>query len=833
MNVNPPATSGNYILNISQISDHELQFVGDSAFNLGLLSKLGAPIPSGFVLTGKAFDDFLFSNGLIQNIGNVIQKYQQGQITPEKAEANVLKFIQEGKFPGILHEMLFRAYDLLCSGNKIQLKIENSSLTPGIKESLLATNQTYLIAESFDEFLDTVKLSWATLFHREAIKKRSKDKYKGIISTALLITKFVQPEVSGSIFTMGVDTANPDIIELRTVLGLEVDEVANNSFDRYLFQKNTESILAKQLNPQKWMYVFKDRKFSKVQISENRIKTQKLTDAQIILLSRVVANFKENLKNELKINWSYQAGRYLFLGLSRLRESDIIVARESLKSFSEKKVKNTKDSLTSLPGFQLQPLNKLPKLIQGNGNSNGLIYGRIKIIRSRADLSKVEGVDILVIEKQIPNFKTNQVKYRGLIVERNIEITNTDIPVIKGARDARGLLLENEIVTLDSDSGIVYLGAGFRPVVHSQPQKIVEHIKPETINAKEITISMNRSINQGLLRGTSKEASKFNSEGNWMVDKNTLNNKNIELLKEDNTESSVSVKVPYPTGMSEEWYLKEPVKKDVNLDMNGPSKYWQIFNPENPVLIPNSEGIYIKLSKILTTLDLDKHEIIRNKPMQRKFMTFIGEYFEKLKECKQVLILLDMMSTTSETVKEAEVMEFQVELIAFLRNKLLIKNISIVLPDTRDYKTISHLKKTFTANGLKRTNTFQILSETVSPLSIISVQKIIDEGVDGVFLDLDKLLINLAGKSNARLTFEILDFLTELIVKVSKNAIAITLAVNEVRLNEDSITSFVKAGVVNYVFSASKITELPELIKDYEEKLITNTSRKVKRKSNQ
>lgn len=826
MFVSEPPVSKNYILNVGQITDHELELCGEKALNLGNLSKLGAPILNGFIISSRAFDDFLFANGLIPVFSEINRKFLRGEISSSKAEQEISKLISAATYPKLLGEVLYRAYMLLTDNKKLPVQIELSSLNTYLKDSVSIYRQDLMIANSFEDFASAVKLSWVKLFEKTATEFRKEIKYKGVLSTALVINKFVQPELNGTIYTLGVDNANPNITEIRAMYGLAHEQVEKNNFiDRYLFKKDTEEVIGKFVNKQDWMLILKDNKLGKLEISSKRSKTQKLSDQQIHRLANTTSKLKTYFNNELKIEWIYASGKFTFTGLERLREKELIKARTSLgKIMQNNDRKAEKKNVETAPErFELQPINKLPRLLSGIGNQQGLVYGRVRIVHTKEDLQKIGSVDIAVISKSVRNIPLQQFKFRGIITESALEKDLVDMPIVSNANDATRLLLENEVVTMDTHTGIVFLGAGHLPVVHERQEQFVDVVRPETIHSKEITIKMQRPVTQGIFKPAQVES--ISEDATWLPnikqsviadEKSNSDINKVNLLGNDNKQ------IPEMANrtVSDDWYLKSPVFSESSLNFKTNAKYWQIINPENPVVLDQVNGAYFSLGKYINVLDIDKYELMRNKPLKNKFTSFFGRYIQEFSGVDQILLVLDIAERSKEAVNDASLFELELEIVKYLRNKLELRNVSIVLPDVRTESDLTNMKKLVTASGLRRTATFKVMAEVSSPLAAISVRKIIDDGVDALVVDIDKLLQNLYQDDRYKLTQEITSFLGNLIGKVTSTAVPVYLATDKISLTDDDLKEFVEYGVTNFIFPETKIRELAPILANIEVKAL-------------
>ncbi|VBB08670.1 transcription regulator hth gntr [Lucifera butyrica] len=104
-------------------------------------------------------------------------------------------------------------------------------------------------------------------------------------------------------------------------------------------------------------------------------------------------------------------------------------------------------------------------VIKGIGIGDGIISGRVSIIKNRTDIAKFCKNKILVIQATEAEHMQLIEQAAALIVEEgglssHAAITGLSLqkPVIAGAADATELLFENELITLDITRGIVYRG---------------------------------------------------------------------------------------------------------------------------------------------------------------------------------------------------------------------------------------------------------------------------------------------------------------------------------------------------------------------------------------
>ena len=807
MFISSPTYAKNYILNISQVSEYELPYAGERALNLSNLNRVGAPIPTGFVVASKSFDDFLFANDLIIKINEVNKHVYQGTLSTKKAAAIIKRMMLGAKFPKLMEESLLRAFNLLSNGNQVTVKLDVSSLNPDLKESISRNPENIVLSEKFEDFNDKLKLSWVELFTQEALDYRLKKKYKGVLSMAVVVTKFVQPEISGRSYTMSVDNANPDYVESRVVYGLSPDAFFTHKFpDRYLVDKNSEQIVLKSLNKQGWMYVRKTGKIVKVPLDIKRQNNPKLTDVEILKLARSIGKLKEGFKNELKIDWFFSSGKIYFIDMTRLREVDVLEARKLLMEQNPPKPVKQVNPLVP-EKFDLQSIDKLTKLTQGEGNNRGLVYGRAKLIRNAEDLENTKAVDILVMNKFPKRFDLSNIHYKGLVFQDNIKHEIMHIPTLYATKDITGLVLDGEIITIDTDSGVIYLGAGYRPVIKNEKPQYTESIRPSTVNTKQINVTMQSPLTHGLFKPSL--VGKSSSESWLPMERDEIARTEPALNSQEHMNANINT--------TDEWYLKPPVFVDEEITQSA-CEYLQIVNVENPKILNKTKGVFFKLSSILKSLDIDKYELVRNSHTKRRFIDFLEGYFTLYANSEKIFILLDVVDNSKQLLAETEVLDFQLDLIKRLKYKTDLKNVSITFPDVRTGDELSLLKKNSVSSGIRRSATFKMFVEIASPLAGISVNKIADEGVDSIVIDLEKLNTNLGCENSKKLSDEVLDFVVEIIRKISKTTIPAYICADKISLTDDDIETFIESGVVNFIFPEAKITQLSPILENIQVK---------------
>ena len=106
---------------------------------------------------------------------------------------------------------------------------------------------------------------------------------------------------------------------------------------------------------------------------------------------------------------------------------------------------------------------KETKLCTGVPVSNGVIYGKVRILSERQLPESIDAGDILVLPRSHPVFSAYVMSAGGVICEiggrlAHICIISLEmgVPCITQVKEATKILVEGQTVKLDADNGCVY-----------------------------------------------------------------------------------------------------------------------------------------------------------------------------------------------------------------------------------------------------------------------------------------------------------------------------------------------------------------------------------------
>lgn len=174
--------------------------------------------------------------------------------------------------------------------------------------------ETYLNTTK-DTLLDNVKKCWSSLFTPRAIFYRfERELHTTKVSVAVVIQTMIQSEVAGVCFTVHPVTKDYDQIVIEAGFGLGEAIVGGKiTPDTYVLHKRDWKILDKNISQQTIMIARDKNRNIEKQIPKSKQEEQKLSDQQILQLSKLCQKIEEHYKYPQDIEWAIENGKFYIL----------------------------------------------------------------------------------------------------------------------------------------------------------------------------------------------------------------------------------------------------------------------------------------------------------------------------------------------------------------------------------------------------------------------------------------------------------------------------------------------------------------------------------------
>lgn len=476
------------ILWFEEVDKNDTYLVGGKGANLGEMTNASFPIPYGFIVTANAYFLFLDKNNLRTKITQLLKEidYENPKVLHEVSKL-IKNLIFTAPIPEEIYKTVTHYYDLLAEkeidllkkGKSLWYKmatrvkhlyqpplvaIRSSATAEDLPEASFAGQQeTYLNIRGEVNLLKHIKLCWASLFSERSIYYRYQKKFShDKVGLATVVQKMVESDKSGIAFTVDPISGNKRTMVIEAIYGLGEYIVGGKvNPDHYQVDKQSLVILKKQISQQKIKLIKKGRFNKEVVVPRNQQNQQKLSDEEIIKVAITIAEIEKHYYFPQDIEWAIE-GDQLYIVQSRP-----ITTLASIKESTNIQKGSVKPILTGAPA------------------SPGIATGPVKILNSAEEIDRIKKGNVLVALQTNPDYVPAMKKAVAIVTDHGgrtshaaIVSRELGIPAVVGTENATKLLKDNQIITVNGQTGEIFLGKiNFS---HQTVDKIDSHHKTKT-----------------------------------------------------------------------------------------------------------------------------------------------------------------------------------------------------------------------------------------------------------------------------------------------------------------------------------------------------------------
>lgn len=433
-----------------EVDKEDVPYVGGKGANLGELTKIGAPVPPGFIVTSKAYFDSIQKTGTLDRIRGIL--YNVDVENPTDLQSKAIKCQEEVRkirLDSNLELTLNRYYKELSGKKDAYVAVRSSATAEDLPEASFAGQQATFLNVKGEKELKTALLdAWASLFEARAIYYRVQQNFDHFkVGIAVPVQVMVNSQTSGIMFTLDPITNDKNKIIIEAIFGLgEMIVGGRETPDHYEVSKKDFSIISKNIVAQ-GKYMVRSKEGNKVlEVSKSHKEGQKLDDKYLIELAKIGRSIEKHYFFPQDIEWAYEDGK---LYIVQTRPVTTIKSNEDLKKLNEA----TKT---------IDPKNLL---LQGAPASPRIGSGKVVIIRDAKEIEKVQKGDVLVTEMTNPDFVPAMKKAIAIVTDRGgrtshaaIVSRELGIACVVGTEEATKKLKDGDLVTVDGAKGVVYKG---------------------------------------------------------------------------------------------------------------------------------------------------------------------------------------------------------------------------------------------------------------------------------------------------------------------------------------------------------------------------------------
>lgn len=293
-----------------------LPLVGGKNASLGEMIKAGIPVPPGFAVTTRAYQEFVAQEGMDKAIMEALKG-----LDPEdtgrllEASEKARQMIRETPMPEAIEESIRGQYERLCRAcnrEPVPVAVRSSATAEDLPTASFAGQQeTYLWVQGKEEVSRRVKDCWASLYTPRAVSYRIRNRFpheKVLISVG--VQKMVNSRTAGVMFTLNPTNGDPSKVVIEGSWGLGETVVSGTvNPDKFVVDKVILEIGERHLSAKHVECVF-DPAQGKVVEAEVELERQKqccLEDREIRGLVEMGKSIERHYGCPMDIEWAIDA----------------------------------------------------------------------------------------------------------------------------------------------------------------------------------------------------------------------------------------------------------------------------------------------------------------------------------------------------------------------------------------------------------------------------------------------------------------------------------------------------------------------------------------------
>ncbi len=445
-----------YSYSVDEITTNHTREVGGKMSRLcEVHNRLGIPIPDGFCLTSRCFEEFLFQANLYSRIEEAISSIDFNDIGQVQQSSRVIQaLIIASPIPELIEKTILDDYDRLTERKgEVSVSVRSSAIGEddlhfsfaGLHYTALNVSRTNLVDACFEVLIS--KYLPQSLVYRYMTGLRDQD-----MPMSIGCMQMIDSEVSGVLFTTD-PIRNRDEIIIQAVRGLGT-KVVDGSVEaqEYIVERSGDhGVLSFKAGNQDSRAVPRSADgLQDERLSEDLKNAPCLGQDQIRQIVEYALKIEQYFESPQDIEWAVDKdGRVYILQCRPLAVSE-------MAAFAA-----TDDTAPVRPDVGN------PVLIdRGECASPGIGSGKVFFPDRLKDLVNFPSGGVLVVKKTSPEMIRVLHKASGLIADVGnttghlaIIARELRIPVLVNTGDATKRLSNGTIVTIDAGANKVYLGS--------------------------------------------------------------------------------------------------------------------------------------------------------------------------------------------------------------------------------------------------------------------------------------------------------------------------------------------------------------------------------------
>lgn len=432
-----------YVYNLNEVKEENTVEVGNKMARLGEIKNvLEIPVPNGFCISIKYFDEVLSHNNLRNKKNDILLKVDFKDIANVNYVCNQTQaLIVSTELPDYLHQIVSNEYTSVFKDTDRLLAIRSSAFGEdsdeysfaGLHKSKLNVNKRKLINAVSEVYASFYSAQSVIYRHISGIREEDMPMSVGCI-------EMIDARVAGVLYTMDPMNKHEGMI-IQSVKGLG-DKLVDGSVKPFEIIVTEEN---KEINVS-----FKEEKYNTTDIDDSVLKSiqqdSKLHINEIVELYNYAKRIAQHFSKPQDIEWAVDESGKVFILQSR-----------TLRISSTEEVDNTLEEILKSTEFEESIITKSAECA-----SPGFSYGEVYKIEKVSDIENTPNGAVVVAKTNSLKLTTIIHKCSAIITEigsttghLSIIARELKIPLLTNVENIFNLVSNGRQVSVFADYGII------------------------------------------------------------------------------------------------------------------------------------------------------------------------------------------------------------------------------------------------------------------------------------------------------------------------------------------------------------------------------------------
>jgi pyruvate,water dikinase len=459
------------VMTFDRLRMTDVEEVGGKNASLGeMISQLGGKgirVPGGFATTATAFREFLDANGLRERIATRLATLDVDDVGAlARAGAEIRGWLIAAPLPPALKAEVGAAFAALtANAPNASFAVRSSATAEDMPDASFAGQQeTFLNINGIENIVHAIKEVFASLYNDRAIAYRVHQGYAHAdVALSAGVQRMVRSDLgaAGVMFTLDTESGFDQVVFITAAYGLgeTVVQGSVNPDEFYVYKPNLAAgrpaILRKTVGSKATRMVFGTNAQAgastvTVEVPETEQTRFSITDAEAHELARYALVIEQHYGRPMDIEWGRDGNDGKLYILQARPET----------------VKSRQEDADRLRRYRLPEKSEVRASGRAIGQKIG--QGPVRLIRSAAEMERVQPGDVIVTEMTDPDWEPVMKRAAAIVTNRGgrtchaaIIARELGVPAVVGCGDATRVLEDGEPVTVscaEGDTGHIYAG---------------------------------------------------------------------------------------------------------------------------------------------------------------------------------------------------------------------------------------------------------------------------------------------------------------------------------------------------------------------------------------